>query len=135
MRIGTLLRLLPIALALAVAIAGCGSSSSEDTSSTPSGLGPPGEATSSTAPSGVSTKGCKDDSLDPPEIVVIGGSCAEGRRTVAAWGQNDSCKVAKNASHSSCTVGKLRCIGTVTDRGLLVNCARPARSISFVEPT
>jgi hypothetical protein len=135
MRIGTLLRLLPIALALAVAIAGCGSSSSETTSSTPSGPGPPGEATSSTAPSGLSTKGCKDNSLDPPEIVAIGGSCAEGRRTVAGWERNDACAAPEGASHSSCTVGKLRCIGTVTDRGLLVNCARPGRSISFVEPT
>ena len=134
MRIPAHLRLLPAALAAAVLLIGCGSSSG-DSSSTPTGLGAPGEATGETAPSGVSTKGCKDDSLDPPEIVVIGSSCAEGSRTVAAWERSDACDAPENASHSFCTVGKLRCIGAVTDRGLLVNCSGPGRSISFVEPT
>jgi hypothetical protein len=133
-RIPAHLRLPLAALAAAVLLIGCGSSSG-DSSSTQTGLGPPGETTGSTAPSGVSTKGCKDDSLDPPEIVAIGSSCAEGRRTVGAWERSGACDLAENASHSSCTVGKLRCIGTVTDRGLLVNCSRPGHSISFVEPT
>ena len=121
------------ALVAAAAIAGCGCSS-EETSSTATG-GPAGSATTLTAPSGVRTKACVDQSLDQPEIVVIGTSCAEARRVVSAWEGRDACAVLDGASHSACSLGKLRCFGTVTDRGLAVNCSRAGRSISFVEPT
>ena len=122
--------LLAAALA-ALAIAGCGSSS-EDTASTPTGLGPPGSATTSTAPSGIHTKACVDEDLDPPEILVIGGNCAEGKRTVAAWTGKRSCSSPPGASRYACTVGKLRCVAASTDRGLAVSCSRPNLSISFI---
>src|SRR4029077_2132704 len=91
------------AMVTALAIAGCGSSS-DDTSSTETGLGPPGSSTTSTAPSGIHTKACVDEDLDPPEIVVIGGSCGDGKRTVAAWEGKSSCSSPAGASRYACTV-------------------------------
>jgi hypothetical protein len=131
----THMRLLgPIAVGLALLAllaAGCGSSS-DDTATTPTDLPPPGSATTSNAPSGVRTDACVDDSLDPPEVVVIGGSCGLGRRTAAAWQGKASCHSPSGASRFACTVGKLRCLGVSTDRGIAVSCSRPNLSIAFV---
>jgi hypothetical protein len=48
------------------------------------------------------------------------------------WTRNHSCSSPSGASRYACTIGKLRCLGTTTDRGILVNCSRQGRSISFV---
>ncbi len=119
------------AAALALLIAGCGSSSSEQT--TGGGETGGGAATISKAPSGLSEQKCVDKALDPPEVVVIGTgtSCAEGRATVSAWTHKLSCSSPSGASRYACSVGKLRCLGTTTDRGTVVNCSRQGRSISF----
>jgi hypothetical protein len=132
MRTAGPLRLVLAALVIAMAMTGCGSSGG-GMSSTGEGSGGPGEATTSTAPSGIHTTACVDEALEPPEVVVIGASCGEARRTVAAWEAKGSCSSPEGASHSACTIGRLRCIGTSTDRGIAVNCSRPNSSISFIE--
>lgn len=128
--------LLPVVAIALVAIAGCGGSSentaTEGASTTETGLGPPGSGTTSTAPSGVRTKTCNDDRLDPPEVVVIGGSCGQGKQTVTGWEAKVACYSPAGASRFACTVGKLRCVGTETERGIAVNCSRPELSISFL---
>lgn len=123
--------LLVLAVLAPVAVAGCGGSSGES-SSTETGLEPPGSATTSTAPSGIRTKTCVDERLDPPEVVVIGGSCAPARQTVTGWEAKAACYSPAGASRFACTVGNLRCIGAATARGIAVNCSRPKLSISFL---
>jgi hypothetical protein len=125
------LALLPVVAIALVTVAGCGGSS-EGTSSTETGLAPPGSAATSNAPSGVRTKACTDERLNPPEIVVIGGSCDQGRQTVTGWEAKAACYSPAGASRYACTVGKLRCMGTETERGIAVNCSRPQLSISFL---
>jgi len=123
--------LLPVVAIALVAVAGCGGSS-EGTTTTETALPPPGSGTSSTAPSGIRTKACTDERLDPPEIVVIGGSCGQGKQTVTGWEAKAACYSPAGASRFACTVGKLRCMGIETERGIAVNCARPQLSISFL---
>jgi hypothetical protein len=128
------LALLPFVAFALVAVAGCGGSS-EGTSTTgaETGLNPPGSgATTSNAPPGIETKACTDERLNPPEIVVIGGSCAQGKQTVAGWEAKTACYSPAGASRFACTVGKVRCVGTRTERGIAVNCSRPQLSISFL---
>jgi hypothetical protein len=128
--------LLPLVAIAVVAVAGCGGSSGGGTSgeetSPATALPPPGSGTTSNAPSGIKTKTCADARLDPPEVVVIGGSCAQGKQTVAGWEAKAACYSPAGASRFACTVGKLRCMGTKTERGIAVNCARPQLSISFL---
>jgi hypothetical protein len=128
------LALLPVVAIALFAVAGCGGSS--DGTSTTSGAetipGPPGSATSSNAPPGIRTKSCADERLNPPEVVVIGGGCAQGKQTVTGWEAKSACYSPAGASRFACTVGKLRCVGTKTERGIAVNCSRPQLSISFL---
>lgn len=128
----TLALLAVVAFAL-IALAGCGGSS-EGTSTTGSATipGPPGSATTSNAPPGIQTKSCTDERLNPPEVVVIGGGCTQGRQTVTGWEGKSACYSPAGASRFACTVGKLRCVGTETERGIAVNCSRPQLSISFL---
>jgi hypothetical protein len=135
------LGVLALALAMAAggALAGCGSSTGGSTGTGGEGgsgsettAPPPSATTSPGAPPGVTVKSCSDNRAEPPGVRVVGASCAEGRATVAAWTHTTSCSLSKGASHSACTVGRYRCIATVTDRGIAANCARPGRSISFV---
>src|SRR6478752_8780738 len=96
--------LLPVVAIALVAVAGCGGSS-EGTTTTETALPPPGSGTSSTAPSGIRTKACTDERLDPPEIVVIGGSCGQGKQTVTGWEGKAACYAPAGASRFACTVG------------------------------
>jgi hypothetical protein len=128
--------LLPVLAIAFLAAAGCGGSSeattSTTTTTTETGLGPPGSGTTPAAPGGVRTKTCTDESLDSPEVVVIGGSCGQGKQAVAGWEAKGDCYSPAGASRFACTVGKLRCQGLQTERGIAVNCARPQLSISFL---
>lgn len=124
------LALLPVLAVALVAAAGCGSS--EGTSTTPAETGQePGPATTSNSPPGVRTKACADQRLDPPEVVVVGAGCAQGKQTVTGWEAKSACRSPSGGSRYSCTVGGLRCLGTRTERGIAVNCSRPQLSISF----
>jgi hypothetical protein len=123
--------LLPVLAIALLSAAGCGGSS-EATTTTETGLGPPGSGTAPTAPAGVRTKTCTDERLDPPEVVVIGGSCDQGKQAVTGWEAKAACYSQPGGSRFACTVGKLRCQGLETDRGIAVNCARPQLSISFL---
>jgi hypothetical protein len=128
----------PLALALValLALAGCGSSSSGGGSTAQPATEP--SATTSTAPSGeegpvgARAQSCPDGSVVAPGLRVTGASCAKGRATVAAWQGESSCSSPAGASRFACTVAGLRCLGVATDRGVVVSCAGPGRSVSFV---
>ncbi len=116
--------ILAIALLLAT-LSGCGGSSDESGSTASPG------SRSSTSPAGASVHAC------PLAIDGIGGlratgvSCGDAQRLAGAWRRSPSCAAAPGASHSACTLRGYRCIGTVSDRGLSVSCARPGRAIAF----
>ncbi len=137
------------ALLAGAALAGCGSSA-ETTGS--SGQAPGGgkggaaaEASSkmrtpragrkpSEAPLGAAVESC--GGTRPHETTrVLGASCAEARRVVAAWVHTRSCAPGTEASRASCTIGNYGCIAVRTERGIDVNCARAGHSISFIRPS
>jgi hypothetical protein len=113
------------ALLAAAALAACGSSSQGQSTREAPG------ATSSTTPSQQLARVCHVAGLEPPEVRVVGVSCARGRRTVKAWRREPACAPPAGASRSACSVSGLRCLGTVTESGLAVSCAGPGRAISF----
>lgn len=116
-------------LALGVAalpIGGCGSSGE----GTNEGMG--GSATSSNAPPGAAAQGCTVAVRGVSALRVSGAACASGRSIVAAWSDEDGCRVAGEASRTSCTVAGYRCLSASAQSGLAVSCARPGRSISFI---
>jgi hypothetical protein len=119
------------AIALAAAIAACGSSSDETRTSAPpasTSTAPNGEA-----PVGVRAKSCKAAGVAMGgEVRVTGVSCAAGRSIVRSWIADEGCSAPAGASRTSCKIGKLTCLGAVADRGIVVNCAGPGRSVSFV---
>jgi hypothetical protein len=109
--------------ALAILASGCGSSSTNS-----SGEG----STKTAAPHGAAVLTC---TITPGGVRVLranGVGCATGRHVVASWTAKNACTAHPGASRTSCSVGDYRCLGTATDRGLAVSCARPGRSISFV---
>lgn len=105
-------------------IAGCGGSS-ESTSSTSPPAGPP------TAPAGASAHACPLDAGGTKGLRATGVPCGEAQRLAVTWVGSADCEPKAGASHSACTVRGYRCIGTATDRGLSVSCARPGRSVAF----
>lgn len=114
--------LLAVAL-LAILASGCGSS---DTGSSGEG------STKTTAPQGAAAPACADAPADIGALRVSGVGCATGREVVADWIAKGACSTPATASRTSCTVGGYRCLGTATEHGLAVSCARPGQSISFV---
>lgn len=116
----------PIALAIVAAtlLVGCGDSSSSGDDSTSGGA--------TTAPAGASATSCETDAVDAEALRATAVSCEEARGVLFAWQRVPSCAGSPSASHSACTVRSYRCIGSRTERGLAVSCARPGRSIAFV---
>jgi hypothetical protein len=124
----------PIAIVLAaVSLGGCSLPSSNDSTSTTSTgetTAPQGGAES--APSGASAQSCRSSVLATEALRATGVSCGEASAIVAGWRDTAGCAGSPGASHAACTVRSYRCIGTRTDRGLAVGCARPGRSIAFI---
>jgi hypothetical protein len=131
MRIATPLAVLALAAGLLI---GCGGSSeSTDTGSSSSGVtgsSSPGPHTS-TAPAGASVRACPLNIAGTQRLRASGVSCGEAQRVALVWWASDGCTAKPGASHSACSVRGYRCIGTATDRGLAVSCARPGRVASF----
>lgn len=113
-----------LAVALvAILASGCGSSGTGST-----GAG----STETTAQPGVTALTCANAPAGVAALRAIGVDCATGREAVLGWTAKNACATPVGASRTSCTVGSYRCLGTTTERGLAVSCARPNRSISFV---
>lgn len=121
MRLATPLAVLALIGGLMV---GCGGSS-EGTGSTSPPTGPP------TAPAGASAQVCPLAIGGTKGLRATGVSCGEAQRLAVTWMRSTGCEPKPGASHSACTVRGYRCIGTATDRGLSVSCARPGRSVAF----
>jgi hypothetical protein len=123
----------PIALAIVAAalLAGCGDTSSGGNSTSGgSTTAPPGGG--ATAPAGASAANCDAGAVDAGALRATAISCEEARGVLFAWQRASSCAGSPGASHSACTVRTYRCVGTRTDLGLAVSCARPGRSIAFI---
>lgn len=121
----------PLAVfALTALLAGCGSDSA------PSGVhsefhgGPPKRGTAK-SPVGAATKSCVLNAGGTTGLRAVGVSCREAQKVALAWERRAACSPSAETSRSACSVGRYRCLGTVTDRGLAVACARPGHSISF----
>ncbi len=115
--------LLAVAL-LAILANGCGSSGTESSGE--------GSTKTTAAPPGSAVPACADTPAGVEALRASGVGCATGRRIVAGWTAKGACATPAGASRTSCTVGDYHCLGTATDRGLAVSCARPGSSISFV---
>jgi hypothetical protein len=134
MRLAVPLVLIALALAL---LAGCGSSSDEGGES---GTGTPGaraqppaaDAGGPSAPIGASVRSCGIPSSDAEALRATGISCDQARRVAHSWEQRSSCSSPPGASRTSCLTRSYRCLGTRTDRGIVVSCSRKGRSIGFV---
>jgi hypothetical protein len=109
---------------LAILSSGCGSSSTESS----------GEETSAktATPPGAVVPVCTAATANVGAMRVSGVSCATGRKVAAGWSSKSACSTPSGASRTSCKVGAYRCLGITTERGLVVSCARPRRSISFI---
>jgi hypothetical protein len=125
--IGTTATLIGTA-AILLALSGCGSSSEQTQTAPPASTS---GAPKTEAPVGVRAKPCSGETATT-ELRVTGVSCDTGRFTVAAWSRNPRCAPPAGASRSSCRMGRLTCLGAVTDRGVAVTCAEAGRSISFI---
>jgi hypothetical protein len=121
------------ALGLAVVLtalvtAGCGSSGSETGGSTSS------LPASGHAPAGATAHGCAASAHEVGQVRVTGVACSTAVEVAAAWATESGCRLTASASRGACTVGRYRCLTLSADRGLLIGCARPGRSISFIAP-
>jgi hypothetical protein len=118
---------IPIAImALGAALlGGCGGSSESDSTAAPQG----GAAT---APAGASAQNCDAGVARFESLRATAVSCGEAKAVLVAWQGDKSCAGPPGASHAACTVRSYRCIGTRADRGFVVGCAGPGRSISFI---
>jgi hypothetical protein len=109
------------------ALAGCGSSG--DSAST--GGAAPSKAGGAKAPVGAATQSCVLNAGGASELRAVGVPCREAQKVALTWGEQPACSASADASRSACSVGRYRCLGARTDRGLAVACARPGHSISF----
>jgi hypothetical protein len=114
--------LLVAALAL---LAGCGASGEESETHTVVNPSPP--ARTSTVPGGLA-KACPGDG----QLRVSQVSCAQGRKVAIAWKRNPQCSSPRGASRYSCKTAGLTCLGAEADAGIVVSCAGPGRSVSFI---
>jgi hypothetical protein len=108
---------------VAILASGCGSSGTES---------PGAGSTETTAPQSAAVQDCAGTSAGVKGLRVSGVGCATGGGVAAGWTAKGACAPPPGASRTSCAVGDYRCLGTATERGLAVSCARPGRSISFV---
>jgi hypothetical protein len=121
----SLLLVLTIAAA-ALTVGGCGPSDEGGGDTTETG----GGAAPSKAPVGAAAQQCSGTVAGVAGLSVTGVSCETGRSVVTTWTAKSGCR--NGDSRTSCAVAAYRCLGAHTDRGLVVSCARPGRSISFV---
>jgi hypothetical protein len=132
MRLSTPLAVLALAAGM---LTGCGGSSSESTSTGSSSSGVTGSSSpgshTSTAPAGASVRACPLNIAGTQRLRATGVSCGEAQLVALTWWGSAGCTAEPGASHSACSVRSYRCIGTATDRGLAVSCARPGRAVSF----
>jgi hypothetical protein len=105
---------------IAILASGCGSSGTESS----------GEGT--TAPPGVVVPVCAAAPAGVEALRVSGVNCAKGHEIVVAWTKKHACATPAGTSRTSCTVGAYRCLAAAAEHGLMVSCARPDRSISFI---
>ena len=120
----------PLFLLAAALLVGCGSSDSGK--GTRSESAATTEATTDVAgPPGASARSCAG-SAEIADLRVTGTGCGTAEAVAAAWTGNADCATPREASRFSCTVRDYRCLGTATDSGIAVSCARPQRSIAFV---
>jgi hypothetical protein len=122
--------LVPIAVLVAALVAGCGSSGSDEDATTESARAEANQSPS--APAGASAQSCLNGAADIAELRVTRAGCDTGRAVVAAWTHDGTCAAPASASRFACTIRGWRCLGTATERGIAVDCARPGRSIAFV---
>jgi len=122
-----------LAIVVAMVAAGCGSSSDETTGASEPTAPPASTSTTpgQEAPLGVRAKAC-DGSGSSGEVRVTGVSCDLGRTLVAGWHENGECSAPKDASRTSCRLGRFICLGAMTGRGVAVTCAAPGRSVAFI---
>lgn len=115
----------PLLLLTAALLAGCGSDSTEGTRSEPT------PTTEATGPAGASARSCAGGA-EIADLRVTGTGCDTAQAVATGWTGKADCATPREASRLSCTVRDYRCLGTATDRGIAVSCARPQRSIAFV---
>lgn len=130
-----LLSALLVALALAALATGCGSSDGGSGYGSRDSTEEPATATANTpdAPPGASARTCESSVAGTEEVRVTGIDCDVGRQVVAAWAGKPSCSAPAGESRFSCSVGGgYRCLGTSAERGIVVSCARPGASASFI---
>lgn len=119
----------PLLLLTAALLAGCGSDSTEGTRSEPT---PTTEVTGpATGPPGASARSCAGGA-EIADLRVTGTGCDTAQAVATGWIGKADCATPREASRLSCTVRDYRCLGTATDSGIAVSCARPQRSIAFV---
>jgi hypothetical protein len=125
--------LLPIAILATVLIAGCGSDNGDETTQT---SGSSSATTSATpppsAPAGASAQACTIDTAGLEDLRVTGVDCGAGQQVAVAWTRGTTCASPQSSSRFACSVRGYRCLGTTTERGVAVSCARSGRSIAFV---
>jgi hypothetical protein len=119
---------------IAALLGGCGSSDENGTGSDSATSGTTDSRAGAKAPAGAAVQGCGGTGESIADLRVTGVGCAVGRSVVATWSGKPECS-APGTSRVSCTAAEYRCLGARTDRGLVVSCARPGRSISFVAKT
>jgi len=125
--------LLPIAILAAVLIAGCGSDDGDESTQTTGS----GSATTSTtpppsAPAGATAHACTIGTADLEDLRVTGVDCDAGRQVAVGWTHGATCASPEGGSRFACSVRGYRCLGTTTEHGIAVSCARSGRSIAFV---
>jgi hypothetical protein len=106
-------------------LAGCGSSSDESETHTVVNPSPP--ARTSTSPGGLAKACPGGDRLRVSQL-----SCTEGHKIAVAWRGNPKCSSPAGASRYSCKAVGLTCLGATADAGIVVTCAGPGRSVSFI---
>ncbi|HET7509890.1 MAG TPA: hypothetical protein VFJ65_06525 [Solirubrobacterales bacterium] len=131
MRIATPLAVLALAAGLLTGCGGGDSSGGASTGSNSSGVHTSTAQDTSTTPAGVSVRTCPLNIAGTQRLRASGVSCGEAQRVALVWWGSAGCTAEPGASHSACSVRGYRCIGTATDRGLAVSCARPGRAIAF----
>lgn len=124
MRLAALLAVFALA---AMVLSGCGSSGD----STSTGGAAPTKAGAAEAPVGATTQSCVLNAGGAVGLRAAGVPCQEAQKVALAWRRQAACSASAGASRSACSVGRYRCLGARTDRGLAVSCARPGRAVSF----
>lgn len=127
MRLATPLAIVALA---AVLLAGCGGSSSSSTGAS-TGTGASGSG-APPAPVGAAARNCDTRAVDAEGLRAVGVSCGAARKVMYGWQLLGACAPPSAASRTSCTVRSFRCLSGRTDRGVVVGCSRPGKSIAFV---